>query len=115
VWGEGFSNLGEYGLGNGRWCSSEGRLYIYNFSSSEKQATLEMTLSTGRKELSNLRIESPVYNEQFKVNEDGRVLSKPVRVPPGISPVHLKCDARRAFPPMVFKVTDFRLIELKEK
>jgi phosphoglycerol transferase len=113
VWGEGFSNLGEYGLGNGRWCSSEGRLYIYNLSGSEKRATLEMTMATGRKELSNLMIESPVYNVRFNINEDGKVLSQPVRVPPGITPVHFKCDARRAFPPMVFKVTDFRLSEAR--
>jgi phosphoglycerol transferase len=111
VWGEGFSNFGEYAAANGRWSSSEGRLYIYNLSGSEKQATIEMTLSTGRKELSHVAIESPVYNERFNINEDGKVLSQPVRVPSGITPVRLKCDARRAFPPTVFKVTNFRLVE----
>ena len=115
VWGEGFSNLGEYAVANGRWCTSEGRLYIYNLSNSEKRATLEMTLSTGRKELSNLMIESSMYTANFKVNEDGKVLSQPVRLPPGITPVRLMCDARRAFPPMVFKVMNFRLSEAAGK
>jgi phosphoglycerol transferase len=115
VWGEGFSNLGEYAAVNGRWCTSEGSLYIYNLSSSEKRATLEMALATGRRELSNFRIESPVYTAHFKINEDDKGLSQPVRLPPGITPVRLKCDARRAFPPMVFKLTNFRLIEGQEK
>jgi len=58
-------------------------------------------------------IESPVYNEHFEVNEDGKAFSQLLRLPPGITPVRLKCDAKRAFPPTVFKVTDYRLSEAR--
>jgi hypothetical protein len=115
VWGEGFSNLEDKAGGNGRWCASEGRLYIYNLSNSQKRATLEMALATGHRELSNFRMESPIYSTNFKVNEDDKSISQTVSIPPGITVMRFKCDARRAFYPMVFKVMNFRLIERREK
>jgi phosphoglycerol transferase len=105
VWGEGFSDLEDTPRGNSRACSSEGRLYIFNLSSSEERVTLEMTLATGRDKSSNLRIESPVYSETLKINQNDTFFSHKVIIPPGVIAVRFKCDVRS------LRVMNFRIKE----
>ena len=119
VWAEGFSYLENTPQGDWRWCSSEGKLYIYNISNKQKLATLEMVLATGQGKFSNLTIESPVYSGHFKVNGEGKFFSQTIKVPPGILVMSFKSDAIRVTPPkdlrfMVFRVMNFRLIEVHE-
>lgn len=105
VWGEGFSDLEDTPEGKSRACSSEGRLYIFNLSNSEKRVTLEMTLTTGRDKSSNLRIESPVSSETLKVNQDNTFFSQKITIPPGIMAMRFKCDARS------LRIMNFRIKE----
>jgi phosphoglycerol transferase len=105
VWTEGFSYLEDTGQGTGRWCSSEGKLYIYNISNKQKLATLEMILATGHEKFSNLTIASPAYSGELKVNRDGKFFSQTIRVSPGILVMRFKSDAKR------FRVMNYRLME----
>lgn len=117
-WGGGFSDL-ELSPGKSwRWCSSEGTLDLYNTAQRERRVVLDMSLSTGYEELSNLIIRSPLNYEERKINLNPSPYTVTLTLPPGHTAIEFTSDAKRVKAPgdpryLVFRVDNFQLKELK--
>ena len=115
-WGGGFSNLEASPGKTWRWCSSQGTLDLYNTAARERKVVLEMSLSSGYEEFSNLSIRSSVYNEDRKINLNPSPLTLTLTLPPGHTTIEFSSDAARVKAPadpryLVFRVEDFRFRE----
>jgi len=117
-WLEGFSEMERNEECTWRWCSSKGTMIINNHSNKNKLFTISATFTTGYFELSNLRIESAIFNENRIVNSTGCFFEKNIKIPPGKHVVKFSCDAKRVDAPadsryLVFNTTNFHLVERK--
>jgi hypothetical protein len=116
-WGPGFSAIEKAGDLIWRWCSANGDITIENPSPIARKVSLEMGFATGYPEYSILRIESPLFAEQLKINGAGQPFSKVVTLPPGELKLHFSSDAKRVMAPgdprvLVFRVMSYRLRDL---
>ncbi|MEQ8220728.1 MAG: hypothetical protein ABRQ37_00390 [Candidatus Eremiobacterota bacterium] len=115
-WEKGFYYYESDAVKNWRWCSSEGELHITNTSKNNKKITLNMSVVTDYKELSDLKLESDLFTDTIKVNSSDAVYSKEITVTPGKHIIKFSCDAERAEAPgddrfLVFRVINFKVIE----
>ena len=117
TWGGSFSDLEMSPGKTWRWCSSQGTLDLYNTANRERKVVLELSLSSGYEELSNLIIRSPLHNETRQININPSPLTLTLTIPPGHTTIEFTSDAKRVKAPadpryMVFRVDDFELKEL---
>ena len=117
-WGGGFSDLELSPGRTWRWCSSEGTLDLYNTSQRERQVVMNMSLSTGYEEMSNLIIRSPLHSEERKININPSAYTLTLTLPPGHTTIQFISDAKRVKAPgdpryLVFRVDDFQFKESK--
>jgi len=115
-WKGGFSGLEGTPERNWRWCASKGELYITNPLRRDRRVLLDMTVATGHRESSLLKVDSPWFSEELKINIEGRLISKKARVQPGTHVIRFESDARRVHAPgdprvLVFSVQNFHLEE----
>jgi phosphoglycerol transferase len=116
-WLGGFSVLEGTPQDNWRWCSSKGDLSISNPSRRERVFKLEMTVSTGYLEPSQLHMSSPWFDHVIAVTATGQAYSKVFALPPGRHVIRFQCNGKRVEAPgdprtMVFRVHQFQLTEL---
>jgi phosphoglycerol transferase len=100
----------------GRWCASSGELWINNPWNSDRNVTIEMTLSTGYADLANLDIGGPMVADRLEINNTPVKLSLTFTLKPGTSEISFNCDAKPVAVPdnprsFVFRVDDFRIID----
>jgi hypothetical protein len=117
-WADGFFALEETEEHNWRWSNSEGILIINNTSDRDKKFRVTTKLFTGYPELSNLKIESDLFNENLKISSAGYNYNKEFIVTPGSHTFRFSCDARRVEAPadpryLVFNMENFRMVEIK--
>jgi hypothetical protein len=117
-WGGGFSDLEMFHEKTWRWCSSQGTLDLYNTTDRERKVVLEMLLSTGYEEFSNLSIRSPLHNEDRKINMYPSPFTLTLTIPPGHTMIEFTSDAKRVKTTddprdLVFRVHDFKFRELQ--
>ena len=112
VWQGGFSEQEGPPEDNWRWCGTNGRMALVNRTNRTQQVRLEMTLAADYG--GNLKMTSPFFNEQLRIEKAGSKLEKTFDLPPGEHSFFFSCDARRVLPPndfreLVFRVRNFKL------
>jgi hypothetical protein len=117
-WEDGFSVLEATADKNWRWCSSEGTLIINNTTNKDRKFIMIADFFTGHPELSNLKIESTLVNENLKINISGYHYEKEIIIPPGSHAIKFSCDAERVDAPadlryLVFRVENFQMVEIE--
>jgi hypothetical protein len=117
-WGDGFFTLEKTIDNTWRWCSSEGTLIINNTSDKDRKFVMIADFFTGYPELSNLKIESTLVNENLKINISGYHYEKEIIIPPGSHAIKFSCDAERVDAPadlryLVFRVENFQMVEIE--
>jgi phosphoglycerol transferase len=116
-WKGGFSGFETSPGKSWRWCSNEGELHINNTSPRQRVIILEMTFATGYKEPADLII-SGLISDQLKIGWDLTVYSKSITVPPGVSVITFRSNAKRVDAPLdprflVFRIENFKMTELQ--
>jgi len=101
-----------------RWCSSEGTLIINNTSDKDRKFIMIADFQTGYPELSNLKIEGTLFNENLKINNSGYHYEKEITITPGSHAIKFSCDAERVDAPtdpryLVFRVVNFQMVEIE--
>ncbi len=101
-----------------RWSSSEGTLIINNTSNKDRKFIMSAEFFTGYPELSNLKIESTLVNENLKINNSGYSYEKEIIIPPGSHAIKFRCDAERVDAPtdpryLVFRIVNFQMVEIE--
>jgi hypothetical protein len=101
-----------------RWCSSEGTLIINNTTNKDRKFVMIADFFTGHPELSNLKIESTLFNENLKINNSGYHYEKEFIIAPGSHAIKFSCDAERVDAPadpryLVFRIANFQMIEIE--
>ena len=101
-----------------RWCSSEGTLIINNTSNKDRKFIMSAEFFTGYPELSNLKIESTLVNENLKINNSGYSYEKEIIITPGSHAIKFRCDAERVDAPtdpryLVFRIVNFQMVEIE--
>ncbi|MDP8933343.1 MAG: hypothetical protein M3N42_04150 [Cyanobacteriota bacterium] len=99
-----------------RWVQKEGTLIVTNPQPNTKHVKVSMSLHTVWPEYSNLRIESKLFSEIVRFNNQGAVFEKTFLLPPGKHIINFYSDAYEFNPPkdyrrLFFKVTNFRIQE----
>ena len=117
-WWGGFSALERDKEYNWRWCSEEGTLVINNATGRDMKFVMSAHFQTGYPELSNLKIESTMFNENLKISSNKSSFNKNFVLPPGRHNIKFSCDAPRLVAPndprnLVFCTFDFQLNEVK--
>lgn len=117
VWEGGFSNLEGTPENNWRWCSSKGRLRIQNDQPRDREISIEMNISTGYDNLSDLWVRGLSIDDHLKVSANETHYAKRIVVPPGIHYLEFSCNAPLVNAPhdardLVFKIGNFRLNEV---
>jgi hypothetical protein len=118
-WAGGFSFLeGGPEPFNWRWSSASGELIIDNPYKKTREIGLEMTLSTGHQEFSDLKIESPLFSEALRINSQENKYYRKIQVPPGSHSIRFfsnapKLSAENDDRELVFQVINFRIKDLK--
>ena len=70
-----------------------GKIELINYRSTPVKATLKADFSTGFPEDSTLKIESPILNDEIKINNGSYSYSKDIIVPPGKYELQFSCNA----------------------
>jgi len=117
TWQGGFSDLEGKPEYNWRWCSSKGKLRIRNTSQRVKNVTIKMSFATGYEEFSKLSIDGDLFKSQLKINNNDKLFSKTVTIPPGEHIIKFMCGARAVVAPedqrcMVFRIVNFSINEV---
>lgn len=117
-WKTGFYGLEGTPENNWRWSSAGGELSIYNYSQENKKVIIQMSLTSGFNDFSNLKIEGSSFTENLKINNKGKFFSKTVVISPGTNLIKFSSDANRvdaANDPrdLVFRVVNFKFKEIK--
>jgi phosphoglycerol transferase len=99
---------------NIRFCTSQGELFITNFTDKDRTITIDATFETGYNELSALKIESSLVTKVLLINGAGFHYTDDFTVPPGNHIIKLSCDAQYIYFPryqkdIVFAIVNFRL------
>lgn len=120
TWGKGFYGFEGAQDNNWRWCSSKGELVINNLSNEEKKIKMKMSFGTGYSELSNLKIESELFSENFKISSKINPFSKEVIIKPGRHVIKFSSDAKTVNAPLDprilnFVLYNFEIIELNSR
>jgi phosphoglycerol transferase len=98
-----------------RWARATAELELENGSPDVRDFDVEMVVATGRPGEADLRLESPVWTETFRVSEHPRRIVRRLTIPPGRVPLRLVCDAPplqllQDPRPMVFRLERFRVL-----
>jgi phosphoglycerol transferase len=117
IWEDGFSNLEGTPENNWRWCSSQGRLQIRNDQPRAREIVIEMELSTGYGEASDIWINGLSLNDHLRINADETRYARRIVVPPGTHYLEFSCNAPLVRAPrdardLVFKASNFKLTEV---
>lgn len=117
-WKNGFYGLEGTPENNWRWSSADGELSIYNYSQENKKVIIQMSLTSGYDDFSNLKIEGSSFTENLKINNKGKFFSKTVIISPGTNLIKFSSDANRVDAPsdprdLVFRVVNFKFKEIK--
>ena len=115
-WGGGFSGLESSADKTWRWSSQTGELTLNNYAERPRTVSLEMAFATGHKEESDFVL-SGLISEQLKINENPRLYSKTVTIPPGNHVIRFTSNASRVDAPLdprvlIFRIENFRLTQL---
>jgi hypothetical protein len=94
---------------NWRWCASRGELHLINPSPRPRKITLAMTIDSGYRSPSHLRMESPLFNETLEISCVPRPFSRILMIPPGEQVIKFACDAKPVEAPGDPRVLVFRL------
>jgi len=99
-----------------RWVQKEGTLIVTNPESNTKHVKVSMSLHTVWPEYSNLRIESKLFSEVVRINNQGAVFEKTFLLPSGKHIINFYSDAYEFNAPkdnrhLFFKITNFRIQE----
>ncbi|MBM7866615.1 hypothetical protein GTO89_08660 [Heliobacterium gestii] len=117
-WNPGFSAIEGTVQANWHWCSSKGTLQLINASKQTKTMQVDMSVSTGFPETSDLSIQSDLWNEQLGISSSPTRYTKQISVPPGRHTILFTTDAPRIQAPsdprdLRFKIDKFSLNEVK--
>lgn len=82
-----------------RWSQAESAIRIFNLSSTAKPVVLEVTISAGQDESSNLRIAGPTLNKMLRLNRAGTHLEERFVLPVGETEIKFSSDASRVKAP----------------
>ena len=115
-WLSGFFQEEKQGDAKWRWCSSFGELRLRNSSSHNRYVTINMTLRTGSSAFCKIRINSPLWTENFGVNDVGLQVSRALTIPPGLHIIRFETDAvqvnaQRDLRSLYFAVYNFELVD----
>ena len=99
-----------------RWVQEQGKLIVINPESTTKLVKVSMSLQTVEPEYSNLKIESKLFSEVVRINNQGTAFEKTFLLPPGKHIINFYSDAHEFNPPkdnrrLFFKVVDFKIQE----
>ncbi|MGH9767446.1 MAG: hypothetical protein ACREAB_08440 [Blastocatellia bacterium] len=116
-WQKDFSDLEGSPEDSWRWCSTTGELLIENRLPRERQATIEMTVSSLNE--GALRIESKNFSEKIRTNSVNTPFSKSFTIPPGAYSIQFISDGPAVrLPPdtrlLSFRINNFKLKEVEQ-
>lgn len=96
VFGEGFYAPEEWG----RWCEDTGVISIFNFSDSVQEAVLEVDISTGYEQKSNLTIQMQSLDKvKYNVNSGTNLIKINLKLEPGINDIVFSSDTLKVEAP----------------
>jgi phosphoglycerol transferase len=98
-----------------RWSNKQSFLIINNPTSKTRKITISMGLATVWTEKSNLRIESDLFSEILKINNQPLIFSKTILLPPGNHLIKFSSDARKVKAPKESRELVFRIYNAKIK
>lgn len=116
-WQKDFSDREGTEENNWRWCSVNGELQIENSLPRERQAMIEMTVSSFN--AGSLRMEGPLISDRLQVSSVNTPFSKKISIPPGKNSIRFTCEAPpvRPLPDtrlLCFRINNFRMKEVEQ-
>jgi phosphoglycerol transferase len=96
--------------GTFRWCTGPGEVRITNDSDHPRRLTVRMTCQTPDAGPWHLRIDGELWQDEVRVDGQGRAVTKGLVVPPGTHAVRFTCDRPPAARPGDGRVLSFRIL-----
>lgn len=97
-----------------RWSNKQGTLTLNNPTAKAREVKINMSLTTGWSEYSNLQIESELFSDTIQINAIPTDFSKKILLTPGSHSIKFSSDAKQANSSkdsrnLFFKVSNFKL------
>ena len=120
IWEQGFSSLEGNNENNWRWNSNKGKLSIINLDPYPKTVKINMSLSSGFEDMSNLNIKGLNSNldDHLKINNISTMYERVIYLNPGINQLDFTSDSKKIINhndprDLRFKITNFIAEEIK--
>lgn len=119
IWKEGFSVLEGNADNNWRWSSNQGKLLLINLSSNTKIVKMNMSISSGFEEKSNLNIKNLdiSLDDNLSINFYPTIYQRTVFLNPGINQFNFTSNSKKIISTdprdLRFSITNFTAEEIK--